>query len=94
MLVLNCPRCEIGIEISASELNCKIFRCGVYKHTYQQINPHSSLEECELLVRQNKIFGCGYAFEIIENTENSDETKIIDDETKKEYYIRKCDYSR
>ena len=44
-IVLACPHCEEYILIFLKELNCRIFRHGVYKDTLQQI-------ETQLLMRQ------------------------------------------
>jgi hypothetical protein len=56
-----CPHCGIMIEIV--QLNCAIFRCGIYKHNYQQIPPHLPKRECDLLI--DKIYGCGKPFRVI-----------------------------
>jgi hypothetical protein len=76
--IFNCPHCTNTITVSISELNCKIFRCGVYKDTYKQIDPHLNKKECDKLFIENKIFGCSKPFEIIEKN------NIL--------YCIKCDY--
>ncbi len=38
--IITCPHCNDYIIIT--ELNCSIFRCGVYKRTNEQIDPHLS----------------------------------------------------
>ena len=57
--IVTCPYsdCNIGIEII--EVNCAIFRCGVYKHNGQQIEPHLPKEDCDQLKHDDKIWGCG-----------------------------------
>ena len=69
---VNCPHCDILIEVL--ELNCCIFRCGIYKKQnqgsappfeYIQIPPHSTKEECDRLIKNNEIYGCGKPFRII-----------------------------
>lgn len=60
--LIKCPYCSEYIYIE--ELNCRIFRHGVLKKTNEQINPHSSKEECEKLYINNKIYGCGKPFKI------------------------------
>ena len=72
-----CPHCNIKIEIL--ELNCRIFRCGVYKHNLENINPHLSKEECDKLVEENLIYGCSKPFIIIGESNNI-------------YISEKCDY--
>jgi hypothetical protein len=59
-----CPSCSEPIIIS--KVKCGIFRHGVYKNTGKQINPHSNEERCNYLVMNNKIWGCGRPFRIIE----------------------------
>jgi hypothetical protein len=64
--------------IEVVELNCKIFRCGIYKENGEQINPHLPKNECERLVNTGEIYGCGKPFQII--NENPP------------YLVVKCDY--
>jgi hypothetical protein len=59
---IKCPHCDIYIEIL--ELNCKIFRCGIYKNGLTQINPHMSKKEITKII--NYIYGCGKPFKINE----------------------------
>ena len=60
--IIECPHCEQVIEVV--ELNCRIFRCGVYKHNYHQIDPHMPKIQCEQLVANGEIYGCGKPFKI------------------------------
>lgn len=60
MHFVTCPHCGQFIEIV--ELNCRIFRCGVMKDSFQQIDPHLSKENCDQLVSKKKIYGCGNPF--------------------------------
>tara|TARA_B100000795_G_C22788152_1_gene435601 strand:+ start:881 stop:1081 length:201 start_codon:yes stop_codon:yes gene_type:complete len=60
------------------ELNCKIYRHGMYKQTLLQIDPHMKKVDCERLFREGLIYGCGKPF------------KIIMEEGK--YRIEKCEY--
>lgn len=59
-MFVNCPHCLLTVEII--EMNCKIFRCGVFKKDYQQINPHADKQTCEYYVKNNMIWGCGKPF--------------------------------
>lgn len=56
---LYCPHCNISIQIE--QVNCAIFRCGIYKSNYQQLNPHMSKEEYEKI--KDEIYGCGQPFQ-------------------------------
>ena len=76
-LFVNCPNCNIMIEVV--ELNCCIFRCGIYKINYTQIPSHSTREECDRLNKNNEIYGCGKPFRILQ--------------TNTKYIIETCDYS-
>ena len=73
---ITCPYCSIMVEIV--QLNCKIFRCGIYKSSGEQINPHLPKNECDRLLQTNAIYGCGKPFRII-----NDITPFI---------VEKCDY--
>ena len=61
--VITCPHCSEPIIIE--ELNCCIFRHGIFKETLVQIDPHSSEELCNYYISEKKIYGCGKPFEII-----------------------------
>ena len=63
--IFNCPHCSEEIIVKISELNCRIFRHGVYKHNYEQVNPHLPQIECERHVSQDLVYGCCKPFEII-----------------------------
>lgn len=66
-ILVNCPHCQDAIFIFKSEINCAIFRHGVLKDTFQQINPHASEDECNYLYNNKMILGCGKPFRIINN---------------------------
>lgn len=57
-----CPHCNINIEVLKNQVNCKIFRCGIYKSTGKPIPPHTKKPECDRLVNQNLIYGCSKPF--------------------------------
>lgn len=63
--LLQCPHCHEYVYVQKNELNCLIFRHGVHKSNFQPIYPHTSKEECDRLVQQQQIYGCGKPFEII-----------------------------
>ncbi len=75
--IITCPNCNSYLSIT--ELNCGIFRCGVYKETNEQIDPHLSEEKCNILIKKDLIYGCSKPFQII----------VQDDET---LIVQKCDY--
>ena len=62
--LFECPNCDNIIQVSPNELNCRIFRHAVLKSNGQQINPHAPKEECDILINNNLIYGCGLPFKI------------------------------
>ncbi len=81
--IFDCPYCKEKILIYHTDINCGIFRHGIYINTYQQINPHETKEVCDSVIQQNKIYGCGKPFRIIAN-----KTK----ENKDQFTCEACDY--
>ena len=65
--VFTCLHCNETFVINMKDFNCKILRHGVYKHNLQQINPHASKEECDMLVATGRIYGCAGPLQIIES---------------------------
>jgi len=61
--ILICPHCDEFLIIK--KLNCGIFRHGIFKHNFKQINPHLSKIECDKLFNNNLIYGCGKPFQIL-----------------------------
>ena len=59
---VTCPHCDVSVEVLA--LNCQIFRCGIFKNTLQQIDPHLPKIHCEDLVTRGLIYGCGKPFRV------------------------------
>jgi hypothetical protein len=66
-ITFQCLHCGLQIVIYKHEINCGIFRHGVMKDSGMQIGPHSSKAECDYLVDNNLIYGCGKPFRIIIN---------------------------
>ena len=77
-IILKCPHCNEYVLIYENEFNCKIFRHAYYKDTLKQIDPHMKKEECIRLFEEDKIYGCGKPFKLIERNN--------------EYILEKCDY--
>ena len=64
-IIISCPHCDVQILIYLKELNCRIFRHGYYIKKLEQINPHLPKDQCEELINNKKIIGCGKPFKII-----------------------------
>lgn len=62
MTYIICPHCNFYVEIE--QINCAIFRHGVYKKSNKQINPHLDKLSCDELVKLDKIYGCGKPFKL------------------------------
>jgi hypothetical protein len=66
-LIVSCPHCSHEIYILKKELNCRIFRHGIYKKNLKQIDPHMKKEGCDRLKKEDLIYGCGKPFKVVEN---------------------------
>jgi len=71
-----CPHCQCEVEILA--INCAIFRHAVFKGTGAQLNPHASKQECDSLLQQGQIYGCGKPFRIQPGPNGQQEAVICD----------------
>jgi hypothetical protein len=67
MFSVECPHCHLIVWIE--QINCRIFRHAVYKENDEPIPPHSSQEECERLVAEDKVWGCAKPFRLNDNNE-------------------------
>ena len=66
-LIFPCPHCEQYITVAKNEINCKIFRHGVFKNDFNQMNPHEKKEKCDQFSQNDTIYGCGKPFRIENN---------------------------
>ncbi len=64
-IIVACPHCEQLVEIMRNEVNCAIFRHGIYKANLKQMDPHAPKDVCDELVYQELIYGCGKPFKLI-----------------------------
>lgn len=60
--LITCPHCQGIIQIYKHEIQCKVFRHGIYKHNGNQMNPHTPKEECDKVFHNQEIYGCGKPF--------------------------------
>ena len=63
--IVECPHCLEDIVIYKNEVNCGIFRHGVYRSSLQPIPPHLGREECDRLFNNEEIYGCSKPFKVI-----------------------------
>jgi len=64
-ILIKCPHCLGNIQVLLKDFNCKIFRHGVFKTNFKQINPHLEKSKCDELVAKNLIYGCGKPYKLI-----------------------------
>ncbi len=57
-----CPHCKEFVIIE--QINCGIFRHGVFKKDLQQISSHLSKINCDNLKHHDLIYGCGKPFKL------------------------------
>ena len=77
---VKCPHCNDDIFILIYEINCNVFRHGIYKDNLQQMDPHAKKSVCEKLKRDDLIFGCGKPF------------SLDHDKKENKFFAVKCDY--
>lgn len=66
-MLITCPHCKETRFIE--QINCGIFRDGVFKSNLQQIPPHLSQYECDKIYEEGLIIGCGKPFRVyLDNT--------------------------
>ncbi|NDE17871.1 hypothetical protein EBZ80_23400 [bacterium] len=63
--VFNCVHCGAPFVIKEHDFNCRILRHGVMRADGRPINPHAPRAECERLVREGLIWGCGKPMRIV-----------------------------
>jgi hypothetical protein len=64
MLETTCPHCKGTVIIE--QVNCSIFRHGVFKRSGKQIPPHAPKEDCDNWAKNNDIYGCGKPFKLVD----------------------------
>ena len=69
-ICINCPHCSNIIIIYKKDINCAIFRHGVFITSLEQMNPHTSQILCEEYIREKIIYGCGRPFILKKNDTN------------------------
>ncbi len=90
--VFTCKHCQEPFVVSGNDFNCRILRHGVYKHNMEHIPPHASKEECDALVRDGLIFGCGRPLRIIDTTTTTTTTDANVQSPPPIYDVVVCDY--
>lgn len=61
--IFECPACQCLIQVEKDQVNCQIFRHGVYKQSFQQINPHEEKDPSNEIIH-----GCGKQFQMFQET--------------------------
>lgn len=63
-IIFACPHCNEMIMVDKADINCNIFRHGVFKVGGQQIASHSPKDYCDMVVKKGLIYGCGKPFQL------------------------------
>lgn len=63
MFIISCPHCQELIEIE--QVNCCIFRHGVFKDTGKQVPPHAPKVLCDQWVLEGRVYGCCKPFRLV-----------------------------
>ncbi len=77
-MVFVCPHCSDAIVVLRNEVNCRIFRHGVMKSDYKQVDPHAPKDVCDRLVAEGLIFGCGRPFRLVPDGNDGFTIEICD----------------
>jgi len=72
MHYFRCPHCYKSVPVEPNQLNCRIFRHGVFKKTVPntlikegvQIPPHATKQICDSFKKEGLIDGCGKPVQI------------------------------
>ena len=64
---VECPHCQGIVQIE--EINCRIFRHGVFISSGLQVPPHESKENCDKYSELGLIYGCGKPFMLSDTLE-------------------------
>ena len=74
--LFDCPHCNVPIIVESNQVNCKIFRHGIMKDTYEQVDPHTSKSVCDELVAKQLVLGCCKPFRLLVGTTGRVETVV------------------
>ena len=68
-ITIVCPYSDCGqvFQVARGEENCRIFRCGVFKDTFDQIPQHACKAECDRLRHERLVYGCARPFILTPN---------------------------
>jgi hypothetical protein len=59
----HCPRCFCALELV--EINCAVFRCGIFKKTFEHIPPHATKGDIMEWLSKDMIYGCGAPLQLV-----------------------------
>jgi hypothetical protein len=71
-----CPHCGGGILVREADIKCTIFRHAAFRGAVKLdnvgvdstgISPHAPKSDCDQMVQENKIWGCGLPFRFTGN---------------------------
>lgn len=62
MSIYKCPHCCGLVAVLPGEMNCRVFRHGVFIADGTQIPPHAPEPDCNRWAEEKLIHGCGKPF--------------------------------
>ena len=79
-----CPHCFGLVKVAVKDLNCRIFRHGMFKKNGKGINPHLPKKKCVDLVKKACIYGCAKPFQFFGGGKDApDDLECV---------VKECDY--
>lgn len=71
--VFNCPHCDMFVQVEKNQVNCHIFRHAYLVNKLSngqiqllgQIGPHTPKAQCDQLIKEERIVGCGRPFKFV-----------------------------
>ena len=81
-----CPHCGGMVHIPATQINCNVFRHAFFKSTGLQIDPHTHKIECDRLLHEDLIWGCGKPFRL------ELELELEQEQNQAQYHATRCEY--
>ena len=76
--LFTCPHCAGTVQVFPDDLRCHIFRHGALKNGQGQMDPHTPKVECDRLVSEGLIWGCGKPFRVVYSQEGEPYASVCD----------------
>lgn len=91
-IILECPHCKGIIIVDPKQINCAIFRHGIFKSNGTQVNPHAPKSECDHLIATNQVNGCCKPFRMVKEIKQNTPGETTTENPTEQWRAVKCDY--